>query len=203
MRTELLARSDRQQLNESRDFLDSEQNLANSPMVIFSRQRVGSRSKAICGRVYIARFLFAHPAHGWLRLSHRELDASRSKPYQPIYSHQREQRLKAGKIVPVEIEIWPSSTIFRAGEQIRLLVMGKDPFPPSDGPGTGIAIHPETRNLGGHIIHARGRFRQPAARTCHPGQMSMRSLIVRIVMPYSSLRVPLVISLVSEMDVGK
>jgi hypothetical protein len=133
MLTEFLARSDRQQLNESRDFLDSEQNLANSPMVIFSRQRVGSRSKAICGRVSIARFLFGHPAHGWLRLSHRVLDASRRKPYQPIYSHQREQRLKAGKIVPVEIEIWPSSTIFRAGEQMRLLVMGKDPFPPSDG----------------------------------------------------------------------
>jgi predicted acyl esterase len=107
---------------------------------------------------YITRFRFGHAAHGWLRVSHRELDQERSQPHQPVHPHLREERLKPGEIVPVEIEIWPSSTLFRAGEQIRLVVMGTDPFPPSDLPGVGITRHPETRNAGKHIIHTGGRF---------------------------------------------
>lgn len=46
-----------------------------------------------------------------------------------MHPHKREERLAPGEIVPVEIEIWPSSTLFRAGEQMRLVVMGKDPHP--------------------------------------------------------------------------
>ncbi len=107
---------------------------------------------------YITRFTFGHAAHGWLRVSQRELDEAKSLPYQPFHPHQREQRLKPGEIVPVEIEIWPSSTLFRAGEQMRVVVMGQDPFPPSDAPGVGIALHPVTRNAGKHIIHTGGRF---------------------------------------------
>lgn len=107
---------------------------------------------------YITRFKFGHAAHGWLRASHRELDPERSKPEQPVHLHKREQRLESGEIVPVEIEIWPSSTLFRAGDQMRLLVMGKDPFPEIDDPGAGIALHPETRNAGRHIIHTGGRY---------------------------------------------
>ncbi len=107
---------------------------------------------------YITRFRFGHAAHGWLRVSHRELDEARSTPYQPYHPHQREQLLKPGEIVPVEIEIWPSSTLFHAGEQMRVVVMGKDPFPPTDAPGVGIALHPVTRNAGKHIIHTGGQY---------------------------------------------
>lgn len=107
---------------------------------------------------YITRFRFGHAAHGWLRVSHRELDEARSKPYQPVHPHQREDLLEPGEIVPVEIEIWPSSTLFRAGEQMRVVVTGKDPFPPSDAPGVAIALHPVTRNRGKHVIHTGGRY---------------------------------------------
>lgn len=107
---------------------------------------------------YITRFRFGHAAHGWLRVSRRELDEAKSKPFQPYHTHQREQLLAPGEIVPVEIEIWPSSTMFHAGEQMRVVVMGKDPFPPSDAPGVGIAIHPVTRNAGRHIIHTGGQY---------------------------------------------
>ena len=107
---------------------------------------------------YITRFRFGHAAHGWLRVSHRELDEARSTPWQPFHPHQREELLAPGEIVPVEIEIWPSSTLFRAGERMRVVVMGKDPFPPSDAPGVGIALHPVTRNAGKHIIHTGGRY---------------------------------------------
>lgn len=107
---------------------------------------------------YITRFRFGHAARGWLRVSHRELDEAKSKPYQPYHPHGREELLHPGEIVPVEIEIWPSSTLFRAGEQMRVVVMGKDPFPPSRDPGVGIALHPVTRNAGTHVIHTGGRY---------------------------------------------
>ena len=106
---------------------------------------------------YLTRFTFGHAAHGWLRASHRELDEERSLPHQPFHPHQREQRLEPGEIVPVEIEVWPSSTLFRAGERLRVVVMGRDPFPPSDAPGVGITVHPLTRNAGEHVIHTGGR----------------------------------------------
>jgi predicted acyl esterase len=107
---------------------------------------------------YITRFQFGHATHGWLRVSHRELDLERSTPHQPVHPHDREQRLHRGEIVPVEIEMWPSSTLFRAGEQMRLVVMGMDPFPFPPAEGAEIAYHPETRNAGRHVIHTGGRY---------------------------------------------
>jgi len=65
-------------------------------------------------------------ALGWLRVSHRELDEAKSTPHQPFLKHQKEIKLKAGEIVPVEIEIWPSSTVFERGEKLRLIVAGSD-----------------------------------------------------------------------------
>jgi predicted acyl esterase len=66
--------------------------------------------------------------------------------------------LSPGEIVPVEIEIWPSGTMVNAGEQMRVIVMGKDTFPPSNDHGSGIAFHPVTRNTGRHIIHTGGQY---------------------------------------------
>lgn len=121
-------------------------------------QKLGTTGE-IVNFYYVTRFRFGHAAHGWLRVSRRELDEAKSTPYQPFHQHRQEQRLKPGEIVPVEIEIWPSSTLFRAGEQMRLVVMGKDPFPGVEHqPGVGITIHPVTRNAGKHIIHTGGQY---------------------------------------------
>ncbi|WP_083748762.1 CocE/NonD family hydrolase [Pelomonas sp. KK5] len=126
-------------------------------MDLFTAVQKFDKAGQLVNFYYITRFRFGHAAHGWLRVSHRELDEARSTPYQPVHPHQREQRLTPGQIVPVEIEVWPSSTLFRAGEQMRVVVMGRDPFPPTDAPGTGITVHPVTRNAGRHIVHTGGR----------------------------------------------
>ena len=95
-------------------------------------------------------------ALGWLRVSHRELDETRSTPEQPWHLHRREQRIEPGQIVPVEIEIWPSGTRFRAGEQLRLVVQATDiqQYPP----GVVSMAHSVTRNLGSHVIHTGGKY---------------------------------------------
>jgi predicted acyl esterase len=65
-------------------------------------------------------------AKGWLRASHRELDPSRSRPFRPWHSHTRLQKLRPGEIVPLEIEIWPSATLFEAGSSLQLTIQGHD-----------------------------------------------------------------------------
>jgi predicted acyl esterase len=95
-------------------------------------------------------------ALGWLRVSHRELDQERSTPEQPWLLHRREQKLSPGEIIPVEIEILPSGTVFHAGETLRLLIQGTDvnKYPA----GTPTQRHHSDRNHGRHIIHAGGGY---------------------------------------------
>jgi hypothetical protein len=64
-------------------------------------------------------------------------------------------KLKPGEVVPVEIEIWPSSTLFEQGEKLRLVVQGSDiHFYPEEMHTNG---HTATVNKGRHIIHAGGK----------------------------------------------
>lgn len=96
-------------------------------------------------------------ALGWLRASHRALDPARSTPEQPVHSHRREERLEPGKPVPVDIELWPSSTLFRAGETLRVVVKGMDIYRDAL-PNLPFARHEDLRNRGRHIIHAGGAY---------------------------------------------
>ncbi|MXO66163.1 CocE/NonD family hydrolase [Altericroceibacterium endophyticum] len=96
-------------------------------------------------------------ALGWLRVSHRELDEERSTKWRPVHKHMREQLLKPGEIVPVDIEIWPSSALFRAGESLRLVVKGMDIYRDAL-PNLPFARHEDLRNCGQHIIHAGGDY---------------------------------------------
>ena len=61
-------------------------------------------------------------------MSERALDPERSTPWQPWLSHETRQRLTPDQVVPVEIEILPSGTFFRAGESVQLVVQGRDLF---------------------------------------------------------------------------
>jgi predicted acyl esterase len=65
-------------------------------------------------------------AKGWLRASHRALDAQRSRPERPYHAHDRRTPLVPGEYVRLEIEIWPTSMVFAAGHRIRLDVQPVD-----------------------------------------------------------------------------
>jgi predicted acyl esterase len=95
-------------------------------------------------------------ALGWLRVSHRELDEGRSTPYQPYHKHQREIKLKPGEIVPVEIEIWPASTLFERGEKLRVVVQGSDigMYPGQ----IATYAHMAYVNRGEHVIYTGGKY---------------------------------------------
>jgi uncharacterized protein len=95
-------------------------------------------------------------ALGWLRVSHRELDEAKSTPFQPVHKHTREIKLQTGEIVPVEIEIWPTSVLFEKGEKLRIIVQGSDIYHyPEDVHSDG---HTETVNRGEHVIYTGGKY---------------------------------------------
>jgi putative CocE/NonD family hydrolase len=95
-------------------------------------------------------------ALGWLRVSHRELDEERSTPYQPVHNHQREIKLKAGEIIPVDIEIWPTSILFERGEKLRIVVQGSDIYNYPEERHTN--EHTATVNKGEHVICTGGKY---------------------------------------------
>jgi predicted acyl esterase len=90
-------------------------------------------------------------AKGWLRVSHRELDPKLSQPYRPYHRHQRRLYLTPGEIVKVDVEIWPTSMVFKRGHRIRLDIQ------PRDGVGSTSYMHYHADyNTGTNTIHAGG-----------------------------------------------
>lgn len=65
-------------------------------------------------------------ATGWLRASHRKLDPEKTRPYRPYHSHDEKQPLEPNQIVPLDVEVWPTSVIIPKGYRLGFYVGGKD-----------------------------------------------------------------------------
>ena len=65
-------------------------------------------------------------AQGWLRVSHRKLDARLTTPHRPYHTHDERQPLQPGEVVPVDVEIWPTSIVAPPGYRLALTVRGRD-----------------------------------------------------------------------------
>jgi predicted acyl esterase len=115
-------------------------------------------------------------AQGWLRASHRKLDAKRSLPYRPFHTHDEAQPLTPGEPVELDIEIWPTCVVVPAGYSVALTIRGKDyeyggapvvsPHVPYPLRGVGPFIHADPRNRSPEIYGGKNtlhfnRGRQP------------------------------------------
>lgn len=90
-------------------------------------------------------------AKGWLRVSHRELDPELSLPYRPYHRHERRLFLKPNEVVKVDVEIWPTSMVFKKGHRIRLDIQ------PRDGLGSqGYMHYHADYNTGTNTVHSGG-----------------------------------------------
>jgi len=89
---------------------------------------------------------------GWCKVSRRELDSDESTDWHPVQKGASEQKLKAGEIVPVDIELYPSSTFFASGEALQLIIAGSEiiPSPPYKKSAAG--------NSGKHVVHFGGKY---------------------------------------------
>ena len=110
----------------------------------------------LVGFCYYAVFVDGPVALGWIRASHRELDAGRSTPTRPVLAHQRELKVTPGEAVPLDIEILASGTRFEAGETLRVVVQGRDiyryPRPLTQ------TFHDDSVNAGLHVVHTGGAY---------------------------------------------
>jgi putative CocE/NonD family hydrolase len=62
---------------------------------------------------------------GWQRVALRALDRDLSQPWEPVPACTDPQPVRAGEVVAVDVALGPSATLFRAGEQLRLVVAGR------------------------------------------------------------------------------
>ncbi|PTE69623.1 acyl esterase [Staphylococcus devriesei] len=95
-------------------------------------------------------------ATGWLRASHRELDETKSTIAQPWHTHEQELKFEPGEIVPVEIELLPSGTLFKKGESLVVVVKGNELVKGNSTPLPNMKTryeHEETVNKGKHLIY--------------------------------------------------
>jgi hypothetical protein len=63
---------------------------------------------------------------GWLRASHRQLDKKISTPYRPYHTHNKNQPLRPGEVIALDVEIWPTSIVVPRRYRLGLTVRGKD-----------------------------------------------------------------------------
>jgi len=105
---------------------------------------------------WIPVYVQGHPhpgTPGRLRVSLRELDKAKSTEARPVHTLNNPQKLSAGEIVPVDIDLWPTARYWHKGEKIRVEVMGYyerfDWYEPFDF---------NTLNKGRHIIHTGGKY---------------------------------------------
>jgi putative CocE/NonD family hydrolase len=66
---------------------------------------------------------------GWQRVALRALDPELSRPWEPVAACAEPQPVSAGEVVKVDVALGPSATLFRAGEQLRLVVAGRWMWP--------------------------------------------------------------------------
>lgn len=102
----------------------------------------------------ITLFGESHPgAWGKMRVSRRKLDEKLSTDYCPVQAHTYDEKLEPGQIVPVDIEIVPTSRFFHKGQQIRVQIAGRyirdDWFEP---------LTWNTDNQGRHLVYTGGEY---------------------------------------------
>ena len=97
-------------------------------------------------------------AQGWLRASHRKLDAERSKPFRPYHTHDQIQPLVPGERYAIDVEILPTCIVVPPGYRIALTIRGKDYVY------SGLTRSREPRGFTGvgQFRHNDGRDRPPA-----------------------------------------
>jgi uncharacterized protein len=100
---------------------------------------------------------------GWLRASHRKLDQEKSLPYRPYHAHDERLWLAPGDIVECQVEIWPTSMVFKKGHKLRLDIT------PRDGVGTG------------HFTHYNADYNAGATNAIHSGGERLSYLLLPVI----------------------
>lgn len=116
--------------------------------LFISVQKLGTKGQELP----VTLFGEPHPGvWGKMRVSRRRLDEKLSTDYNPVQAHTRDEKLTPGEIVPVDIEIVPTSRFWHKGQQLRVQIAGRyireDWFEP---------LIWDTDNKGDHLVFTGG-----------------------------------------------
>jgi predicted acyl esterase len=90
---------------------------------------------------------------GVLRASHRKLDRTLTTERWLIHDHTVEEKVSPGRIVKLEIGIWPAAMLFEAGEKLVVRISGHDMRLPDFESLRGASVN---GNQGRHVLHVGG-----------------------------------------------
>ncbi len=83
---------------------------------------------------------------GWLKASHRKVDAAASRPWAPHHPHTRSVPVTPGKIIEYPIKVYPFSNVFKKGHSIELDIRSVE---------TETEVDPAMPPEGGHLNSGR------------------------------------------------
>ena len=63
---------------------------------------------------------------GWLRASHRKLDAEKSRAYRPYHPHDEAVAVPPGQVVDYAIDLRETSMVFMPGHRMVVELKGQD-----------------------------------------------------------------------------
>jgi len=90
-------------------------------------------------------------ASGWLRISKRVLDENLSTEEIPFHRHDIIEKVQPNEIVEVEIELWPTTIKYAAGEQLLVVIQGNDIIASQES-------HKDNVNQGNTSIYTGGQY---------------------------------------------
>lgn len=97
---------------------------------------------------------------GFLRASHavsRDESRSRGENAQEVfYAHDRCEPVPLGKVVKLEITLWPMGMVFEQGEGLMLRVSGHEMIHPEFE--FLASTEPKDENVGSHVVYTGGEF---------------------------------------------
>lgn len=92
--------------------------------IFITLRNIGANGKEVVGNGCYTR---NYPvSQGWLRASLRKTDDELSTEYKPCYLYNEIQKLKPGRIYPLDIEIWDSAILFDIGNCLVLEIGSRD-----------------------------------------------------------------------------
>jgi predicted acyl esterase len=120
---------------------------------------------------------------GWLRASHRKMDTARSLPYRPFHIHDEKEPLEPGKVVELDVEIWPTCIVVPKGYTLALTLRGKDYE--WDGPSATLSNMKHPMRGCGPFVHDDTDDRPPSIFggkvTLHFGSGQLSSLLLPVI----------------------
>jgi predicted acyl esterase len=123
---------------------------------------------------------------GWLRASHRKIDTARSLPYRPFHIHDEKEPLEPGKVVELDVEIWPTCIVVPKGYTLALTLRGKDYE--WDGPSATLSNMKHPMRGCGPFVHDDTDDRPPSIFggkvTLHFGSGQLSSLLLPVIPPF-------------------